>query len=90
MTKNEDDIKLKFSENLIFPDVCVHCGSPDPDTSIPLSPKEEENGLDERMIVYAVPACSSCVFAQLGRERQIANLTFTGFWLYSPEWHPTF
>jgi len=72
-----ENVKLYFSEEIIFPDLCVYCGKENPDGTIPLSPKENDNESNGRMIVFAVPSCSSCAYAQRDKERQRANTAFT-------------
>ena len=79
MRNNLKKLKLQFSEDIKFPDKCVYCGKIEPDGTIPLSPPEDENGNNGRMLVYAVPACSSCAYAQIDQERQVATLAFTLF-----------
>ena len=74
-----ENVKLYFSEEIVFPDMCVYCGKENPDGTIPLSPKDNGNEANGRMIVFAVPSCRSCAYAQRDRQRQRANIGFTFF-----------
>lgn len=79
MIKKLNNIECHFSEEIEFPDICVYCGKENPDSTTYLSPPDDENGTNGRMVVYAVPSCGSCAYAQKDRDRQIANLIFTLF-----------
>jgi hypothetical protein len=79
MKKKIKNLICRFSEEIEFPDICVFCGKENPDSTTSLSPTEDENGANDRMVVFAVPSCGSCAYAQKDRDRQIANLVFTLF-----------
>jgi hypothetical protein len=79
MIKKIKNLKCLFSEEIEFPDICVYCGKENPDSTTYLSPPEDENGTNGSMVVYAVPSCGSCAYAQKDRDRQVANLVFTLF-----------
>ena len=64
-------IRLQLSDKITFPDKCIYCGCENPDGTVPLSPREEEAVTGERMILFAVPACTACAYSQAARERQI-------------------
>jgi hypothetical protein len=72
-------IKLQLTGDIRFPDICPYCHNDKPDTSMPISPEDENGNHSERMIVFAAPACTSCVYAHRERERQLSNLAFTVF-----------
>ena len=79
MHNKNNKIKIELKNGVNFPDRCIYCGCENPNGTVPLSPKEEENHVGERMIVFAVPACHACAISHAAKQKHIANVAYAVF-----------